>query len=192
MTHPALENLLLQVAAFTPQQLALISSQVEEKHYPAGAYFAEAGRVAQEIGFVVSGILRVCYFDKDGRDLTKYFIEEGHFVVDLHSYQYHLPSAEYIQAVTEVRLLVFKASRWQALGQTIANWSKAESILITRALLAKVDRLSPLVQQDARTKYEAFLTLFPTLANRIPLAYLASYIGVTPQSLSRIRKQLPG
>ncbi|TDN37079.1 Crp/Fnr family transcriptional regulator [Hymenobacter sp. UV11] len=192
MTHPALENLLLQVAAFRPQQLALISSQAEEKHYPAGAYFAEASRVAREIGFVVSGILRVCYFDKDGRDLTKYLIEEGHFVVDLPSYQYHLPSAEYIQAVTEVQLLVFKASRWQALGQTITNWSKAESILITRALLAKVDRLSPLVQQDARTKYEVFLTLFPSLANRIPLTYLASYIGVTPQSLSRIRKQFPG
>lgn len=188
MSDLSLDNFLLQFAAFTPPQLALIRSQAVEKHFLAGAYFAEAGRVAQEIGFLVHGVLRVCYFGKDGREFTKYFLEENNFVVDLHSYQHRLPSTEYVQAVTDARLLVFSARAWQALGRSLPDWATTETRLITQALLNKVSRLSPLVQQDAATRYREFLEKFPGLANRIPLAYLASYIGVTPQSLSRIRK----
>ena len=92
--------------------------------------------------------------------------------------------------MTEVRALVFKAPTWQALGYTIVDWPKVEANLITRALLEKINRRSPLVSTDAATRYAQFLTTFPALANRIPLAYVASYIGVTPQSLSRLRKNI--
>ena len=161
-----------------------------EKTYRAGDYFSEAGHLAQEIGFIVAGIFRVCYFDRDGTETTKYFLEENHFVVDLQSYQYQMPPTEYVQAVTEVRALVFKARAWQELAHTIVGWPQVEASLITRALLEKISRRSPLVSTDAATRYEQFLSTFPSLANRIPLAYLASYIGVTPQSLSRLRKNV--
>ena len=82
------DDFLLQFHHFTPQQLRLIRNQAVEKNYRAGEYFSEAGRIAQEIGFVVQGIFRVCYFDRDGTEITKYFLEENHFVVDLQSYQY--------------------------------------------------------------------------------------------------------
>lgn len=190
MTTAPLENFLLQVHHFTPQQLYLIGSQAVEKTYRAGEYFAEAGRVAQEIGFIVSGILRVCYYDRDGTEITKYFLEENHFVVDLHSYQYQLPATEYVQAVTDVQALVFPGRAWQALAHTIVDWPKVESILIARALLEKINRRSSLVGTDAATRYRQFLETFPALANRIPLSQLASYIGVTPQTLSRLRRNL--
>lgn len=189
MNYPTLENYLLRFHYFTPQQLQWIGSQAVERRYKAGTYFAEAGRVAQEIGFVVSGVCRVCYFDKDGNDITKYFIEEDNFVVDLQSYQHQLPSTEYVQAVTEAQILVFTARTWQSFATTIVDWHKAESNLISRALLEKVRRLSPLVNENATTRYQHFLKEFPGLANRIPLSYLASYIGVTQQSLSRIRRK---
>lgn len=190
MSYPALENFLLQFAHFTPQQLALISSKAVERHYPTGAYFSEAGRVAKEIGFIVEGIFRVCYFDKDGAEITKYFLEEHWFVVDLSSYQYQLPATEYVQAVTPATMLVFAARDWQALGHTIVGWPAMERNITTRALLEKVNRLSPLGHEDAATKYQTFLEKFPGLANRVPLHYLASYLGITPQSLSRVRKHL--
>ena len=190
MTDASLDDFLLHFYQFTPQQLHLIRSQAVEKTYPAGAYFSEAGRVAREIGFIVQGVFRVCYFDRDGTEVTKYFLEENNFIVDLQSYQYQLPSAEYVQAVTEVRALVFSARAWQLLGHTIVDWAKVESNLITRALLEKINRRSPLVSTDAATRYAQFLTAFPALANRVPLSQLASYIGVTPQTLSRIRRHI--
>ena len=188
MPDASLEDLLLRFHHFTPQQLQFIRSQAVEKTYPPGAYFSEAGRVAQEIGFIVQGVFRVCYFDRDGTETTKYFLEENNFIVDLQSYQYQMPSAEYVQAVTEVRALVFPARAWQLLGHTIVDWPKVEANLITRALLEKINRRSPLVSTDAATRYKQFLTTFPALANRVPLSQLASYIGVTPQTLSRIRR----
>ena len=189
MSHSPLENFLLQFYPFSQQQLQLIASQAVSASFETGQYFSEAGRVAREIGFVVSGVFRVCYFDKEGNEITKYFIDETNFVVDLQSYQYQLPSTEYIQAVTPCDVLVFKAQNWQKLGNIITDWNKTETNIITRALLEKVNRLSPLVNEDAATRYDDFLTKFPTLANRIPLSYLASYIGITPQSLSRLRKK---
>ncbi len=190
MSAASLEDLLLHFHHFTPQQLQFIRSQAVEKTFPAGAYFSEAGRVAQEVGFIVQGIFRVCYFDREGNEITKYFLEENNFIVDLQSYQYQLPSTEYVQAVTDVQALVFSAQGWQQLGHTIVDWPRVESNLITRALLEKINRRSPLVSTAAATRYEQFLATFPALANRIPLAQLASYIGVTPQSLSRIRKNI--
>jgi CRP-like cAMP-binding protein len=190
MNYPALEDFLLQFSHFTPQQLALIASKATERPYAAGAYFSEAGRVAREIGFVLEGIFRVCYFNKDGVEITKYFMEEHRFMVDLSSYQYQLPATEYLQAVTPARVLVFAARDWQALGHTIVGWPETERNIITRALLEKVSRVSPLGHEDATTKYQGFLTAYPHLANRAPLAQLASYLGITPQSLSRVRKNI--
>lgn len=69
----------------------------------------------------MQGIFRVCYFNRDGTETTKHFPEENYFVVDLQSYQYQMPSTEYVQAVTDVRTLVFPGRAWQALGHTIAD-----------------------------------------------------------------------
>lgn len=190
MTNSPLDNFLLQFHHFTSQQLHLIQSRAIARTYQPGEYFSEAGRVAQEIGFIVSGIFRVCYFDREGSEHTKYFIEENHFVVDLQSYRFQQPCTEYVQAVTEVHVLVFKARDWQELSLTIIDWSQVEQKLFTQALLEKLNRRSALVSPNGTTRYEQFLATFPGLANRIPLAQLASYIGVTPQSLSRIRRNL--
>ena len=190
MAPASLDHFLLQMAPFTPEQLACIRDAATERAYRAGEYFAEAGRVAQDIGFVASGVFRVCYYDREGRDVTKYFLDEAHFMVDLQSQQYQLPSTEYIQAVTPARVLVFSARAWHGLRQSLVSWPEVERTLISRALLEKVGRLSPLVHADAATRYRHFLARFPALANRVPLAQLASYLGITPQSLSRIRREV--
>ena len=190
MAPASLDHFLLQMAPFTPEQLALIRGAATECSYRAGEYFAQAGRVAQDIGFVVSGVFRVCYYDREGREITKYFLDEAHFMVDLQSQQYQLPSTEYIQAVTAARVLVFSARAWHGLRQSLVGWPEVERTLISRALLEKVGRLSPLVNEDAATRHRHFLARFPVLANRVPLAQLASYLGITPQSLSRIRREM--
>ena len=192
MEPASLAHFLRQMAPLTPEQLALIAGAAVARSYQPGEYFAQAGRVAQDIGFVVSGVFRVCYFDREGRDVTKYFLDEAHFMVDLQSQQYQLPWAEYIQAVTQAQVLVFSTRAWEGLRATLVGWEVLERTLISRALLEKVGRRSPLVHEDAATRYRHFLREFPALANRIPLSQLASYLGITPQSLSRIRRRVTG
>ncbi len=181
---------LLRYGALTGQQIDLINSKTQLRRLKENEYFSEAGKIAHEVGFVISGILRVCYYNREGSEITRYFIEENNFVVDLNSYTYQIPSSEYIQAVTEVELVVLKRKDLLELASTIVGWDKITSQITTKAFLDKVNRISPMLAEDATTRYKNFLEQFPQLASRIPLSYLASYLGITQQSLSRIRSKI--
>jgi CRP-like cAMP-binding protein len=155
-----------------------------------GAYFSRAGRVSQEIGFLEEGVLRVRQLTPEGDERTMYFLDENHFVVDLESYRNRTPCDADVQAVTDCRLRVIGRQAFDALPGTIPGFPTVIQRIIEDALLEKVRRRSPLVSTDAATRYENFLRDQPGLANRVPLQYVASYLGMAPQSLSRIRRQL--
>jgi CRP-like cAMP-binding protein len=181
---------LLQFGNFNTQQLELIQQHATPRQLSKGAYFSEAGRIAREIAFITAGIFRVCYYNKDGDEITKYFVEEHHFAVDVNSYFHQIPSSEYIQAVTDMEVLVFSAQSMDQLGDTILIWDSVVSKIANRAMVEKFNKTSLMLAEDATTRYLNFHDRFPTLVNRIPLHHLASYIGVTKHSLSRIRKNI--
>lgn len=183
-------HFLRQYGALTQQQADLICSKAIGKTFGAGEYFSEAGQTAHEVGFVLEGVFRVCYYNKSGDEITRYFIDEHNFLVDLNSFNAQIPSSEYIQAVTHAEVLLFKRSHLSELAQAIIGWDKMMAQITAKAFLDKVNRISPMLAEDATTRYQNFLERFPKLALRIPLSYLASYLGITQSSLSRIRKNL--
>lgn len=180
----------LQFGHLNQQQLDLIVSKAADLTLEKEAYFSEAGKVSNQVGFVVDGIVRVCYYNNKGEEITKYFIEEGNLVVDLESFDNQIPSTAYVQAVTDCRLLVFSRRDWQELLDTIILWEAIVHKIISKALRQKVERRSPLVSEDATTRYLMFLETYPNVVNRIPLSYVASFLGITQSSLSRIRKNI--
>lgn len=183
-------NYLLQYGQLNSQQIELIKQSVKIVELVAGDYFSEAGKTAHQVAFVEEGILRVCYYNKEGDEITRYFIDEHNFAVDLNSYHLQLPSSEYIQAVVPTRLFVFHREDLDNLSSIIIGWDKIINQITNKALMEKVARISPMLAENAKTRYLEFYNRFPNLANRIPLNYLASYIGITKHSLSRIRKEL--
>jgi len=132
----------------------------------------------------------VCYYNNKGEEITKYFIEENNLVVDLESFDNEIPSTAYVQAITDCKLIVFLKKDWQELLNTIVGWDAIVHKIISKALMQKVERRSPLVSEDATTRYLKFIEIYPTVVNRIPLSYIASYLGITQSSLSRIRKNI--
>jgi CRP-like cAMP-binding protein len=72
----------------------------------------------------------------------------------------------------------------------LVNLDSFDNEITSKALLKKIERISPLVAEDATTRYLKFIEIYPSLANRIPLSYIASYLGITQSSLSRIRKNI--
>ena len=193
MNQRIMENLinyLLQYGQLNSQQIDLIKNCLKSKELVIGEYFSEAGKTANEVAYIEEGILRVCYYNKEGEEITRYFIDENNLAVDLNSFNLQLPSCEYIQAITPARLFVFHRDCLNKLTNTIIDWDKIISKITNNALMEKVNRISPMLAEDAKTRYIEFHKRFPTLANRIPLNYLASYIGITKNSLSRIRKEM--
>lgn len=181
---------LLQFGSLNQQQLNLIASKTTPLVLSKDAYFLEAGHVSRRVGFLLEGVLRICYYNKQGEEITRNFIDEMHLTTDLRGLEYGLASPEYVQAVTDCRLLVFAKHDWEELAHTIVGWSEMVHRMTSKHLREKLARISPMVSQDATTRYQEFLENYPQLANRIPLSYLASFLGITPSSLSRIRKNI--
>jgi len=181
---------ILRFGNLNQQQIDFIAGKAQEIHLAKDGYFSEAGKTAKQVGFVMDGIMRVCYYDNKGEEITKYFIEENNLLVDLESFDNQIPSSSYVQAVTDCKLIVFERKDWLELLQTIVGWEAITHKIISRALLQKVERRSPLVSEDATARYLKFLEIYPTVVNRIPLSYIASYLGITQSSLSRIRKKI--
>lgn len=185
-----LTNYLLEFGHLNQQQVELIKRKAKEVLLKKDEYFSEAGKIPRRVAFIKEGILRICYYNSKGDEITKYFIEENHFAVDINSFNQKVPSSEYVQAVTDCTLLVFSTESFNDLSTTIIQWDSIINKVIEKALIEKVNKLSPMLTEDATTRYLNFLEKFPNLANRVPLSYLASYLGITQSSLSRIRKNI--
>jgi CRP-like cAMP-binding protein len=186
----ALINYLLQFAPLNQPQIDLVESKGVFRELKKDEYFQEAGKIPREVGFLTEGIVRICYYNNKGDEITKYFIDENNLIVDINSYQQHIPSSGYIQAITDCKFVVFSTAAMEELSNTILIWDDLITKILNKALIEKVNKISPMIAEDATERYQNFITQFPTLANRIPLSYLASYLGITQSSLSRIRKNI--
>ena len=183
-------NYLLQFGQLNEQQIDLVKSKVTIVELKKDNYFSEAGKIAKRVAFIADGILRVCYYNNKGEEITRYFIDESNFAVDINSFSTQIPSSEYIQAVTNCNLFVFSREALDELSLTIIGFDGIINQITTKSLIEKVRRISPMLAEDAKSRYLNFLDNFPKLANRIPLSLLASYLGITQSSLSRIRKNI--
>ncbi|HAA17346.1 MAG TPA: Crp/Fnr family transcriptional regulator [Cytophagales bacterium] len=190
MNATPLIDYLLQFGTLNSRQIELIGSLVTHKQVPAGDYFLKAGQTSREVGFITEGICRVCYYDQEGNEITRYFLDEGHFVVDIQGFNLGIPSGEYIQAVTDGELLILSKAATEELSKTLLIWDELISKITAKAMAEKVTRVSWMMPMDATARYRYFLEHFPNLANRVPLQFIASYIGVTKSSLSRLRREL--
>ena len=177
---------ILHFGDLNSRQIDLIRSKAKVVELQKDDYFAEAGKVLKQVGFIIEGVLRICYYNNKGEEITKIFIEENHLLYNLKN----VPSTEYIQAATDCKLLLFSNKDWVEISDTIIAWDSIIQKITTKALFQKLERVSPLISQDATTRYLEFMEKYPTLVNRIPLSYIASYLGITQQSLSRIRKNI--
>jgi CRP-like cAMP-binding protein len=186
----ALINYLLQFGQLNQQQIDLVKSKAKEVQLKREDYFSEAGKTANQVAFITDGILRVCYYNNKGEEITRYFIDENNFAVDINSFIYKIPSSEYIQAITDCRLIVFSDYELKELSLTIIGWDDIINQITAKSLIEKVNRICPMLAEDAKSRYLNFLDKFPKLANRIPLSFLASYLGITQSSLSRIRRKI--
>ena len=181
---------ILQFGNLNQQQIDFISKKANELVLAKDQYYWEAGKTVKQIGFIFEGVLRVYYYTNKGEENTRYFIDENHLILDGHTSAENYVPSEYLQAITDCKLIIFPKKDWKDISDRIVGWDSIVQKIITKNHIEKLERRSPLISQDATTRYLEFMETFPMLANRIPLSYIASYLGVTQQSLSRIRKKI--
>lgn len=180
---------ILQFGNLNKHQIDLILSKATELCIKKELYFSEAGKIPNQVGFILEGVIRGCYYNNKGEEITRCLIAENSLVVDYLNFETNSISTEYLQACTDCKLIVFSKADWDELSQTIVGWDAIKGKMVQLCMYQK-SRKGPVISQDASTRYLEFLKNYPSLVNRIPLAHIASYIGVTQQSLSRIRKNI--
>lgn len=186
----AFKDYILQFGNLNQQQIDLIMSKSQEIDLQKDEYFSEAGKIPRQVGFILEGVFRYCYYNNKGQEITHHFVDENNFLSDQQKFEAQVAASDYIQAVTNCRLLVFSKKDWDGIGNTIVGWDNIVALISKKCLLQTIERRSPLVSEDATTRYLSFIENFPSLVNRIPLSHIASYLGITQQSLSRIRKNI--
>lgn len=180
----------LQSGNLNKQQTDLIANKATELELRKDEYYWEAGKTVRQIGFLTDGVIRVFYYNNKGEEITRYFIDENHLILSGNTIDEVYTPSEYLSAITDCKLVVFSRRDWKDISETIIGWDNIIQKIITKHHGEKIARRSEIVSQDGTTRYLDFIEKFPTLVNRIPLSFIASYLGITQSSLSRIRKNI--
>lgn len=180
----------LQFGNLNQQQIDFIKAKGRELELAKEEYFWEAGKLVRQVGFLTEGIIRVFYYNNKSEEITRYFIEDHHLILSGHSIDENYTASEYLSAVTDCKLVIFSKRDWKEISDTIIVWNEIIEKVVGKYHTEKIERRSGLVSQDATSRYLDFIEKFPTLVNRVPLSYIASYLGITQSSLSRIRKKI--
>lgn len=155
-----------------------------------GRFFIRAGERPEYFGFINAGLVRFFYQTQQGQEFNKSFAYENHFIGAYSAFLTNSNVRFTIQALEECSLLVAKTRRMAELFDSHFCWEKFGRILAEQLYIKKEQREAEFLLDDAETRYRNFLQYYPDLEDRLPQYHIASYLGITPVALSRIRKKL--
>ncbi len=155
-----------------------------------GQFFIRAGERPQTIGFIISGILRLYYLNDKGDEFTKAFCVENEMVAAYSALLLEEPSRLFIEALEDTSLLVAPYESYKRISSGHICWQIINQKMAEALIIKKEKRESALLMDDAAKRYLQFLEDYPGLEGKVKQYYIASYLGITPVSLSRIRSKL--
>jgi len=154
-----------------------------------GEFFTKAGRVCNKLSFHRSGLIRV-FAEVDGKEITQWISTKGYFITDLSGIIFNQAGKYNIQALTDCDLYTIAKDDYNNLGRIIPKWHELEKLFIAKCFTMLEERVFALLSMTAEERYRALFQHQKELFNQVPLQYLASMMGMTPETLSRIRKKL--
>lgn len=150
---------------------------------------AEEGKVAKELYFINKGLIRL-YYSKNGEEITGFIFQEGLFAASLDSFLRHSPSIQSLETMEDCELLVITKEELEALYRRLPAMNTITRKIAEQRFINAQRILSSFILDSPEERYKKFEVAHKDLLLRVPLHYIASFLGITPVSLSRIRKRL--
>ncbi len=173
-----------------PEDAKKISRHLQTRQVKEGEVLIEAGQYAREIYFITSGILKIIGVNSKSDTVIRFFIPENRLCTILYSFQNNTPATESIIAACDAEMIVFTHRILDNIDNEVPYFKTLLNGIMHQALLKKIAIMSTYLGEDATTRYKHFLQQQPNVANRVSLNDIASYLEITPQSLSRIRRAI--
>lgn len=174
---------------FTSEEQQFMSTIVRSKHFDKRDFLLKAGDVEKNMWWIASGAVRM-FYENDGEEIDTQFSFENTFVTSCASLLSHTPSIYSIQALENTTVLAISHENLDQFYDRSKNAERLGRLSLERQFLAKEERDRSLRADSATDRYLQLLQSQRDLAQRVPQKYIASYLGITPESLSRIRKNL--
>ena len=185
-----LKTLLQSIASLSDKEFEDSKSYFHIVNLKKGELLLEKGTVCKQMSFVNQGSLRTFYVNNKAEEITHCFRTEGTFVSAYRSFILQEPSVLSIIALEEVELIGIDYNQLQKLYLTCMAWQKIGRLLAERAYIEMEDYASVLNNESAKEKYLRLLKEQPEILQKSNLEHIATYLGVTRRTLSRIRQEI--
>lgn len=169
--------------------LAMAREMCAERKFRKGQSLLHEGEVWSLNCFVTSGCFRLYRTDNKGVEHTARFAIENWWITDVESYIYQQPSAYNIEALSSGTTIIWTKTAWEEILHTSAALKLFNEQLLERAYMASQRRIFSLISSNAAEKYFEFQRTYPNVFSQVPLHMVASYLGISRETLSRIRKE---
>lgn len=186
-----LKNHIVETFGFTENEFEHINNFFEPQSIEKGDYFLKEGQHVRKMGFVESGILREFLFVND-KEVSKWFSTAGYFAVDLAGFLFDQVSKVNYQAVTDVELLYISKENYQKISTVVSRWDQLEKRFLAKCFSVIEDRVVSHLALSAEERYLQMFQFNPKLFNEVPLNQIASMLGMSAETLSRIRRKQLG
>lgn len=187
--YEALIRNLSRFVTLTEEEAAIASSLFSYKKYRKHQFLLQEGEVARQESFILKGLTRTYELDDKGQEHIIQFGIEDWWVGDLYSFLSAKPTRYNIDCIEDTEVLHIDSERQEQLYQQVPKMERHFRIMIQNAYIASISRVAATLAKSAAERYQDFVNSYPQIEQRIPNHQIASYLGITPQSLSRIRAQ---
>lgn len=170
------------------EEISLISSLFKPEKLKKGEYYLRSGKVCDKLSFIESGFLRL-YASVDGKEVTQWIGSKGSFISDMASHTFDIPSRWNIQALSDIQLHTISKKDYNSIVTIVPRWAEIEKHFTVSCFTFMEDRIFAHLSMSAAARYYAFYDQNRELFNQVPLQYIASMLGMTPETFSRIRKK---
>ncbi|MBW8522667.1 Crp/Fnr family transcriptional regulator [Chryseobacterium chendengshani] len=181
---------LAKVLEVPAERLSLCSIYYEIKKVSKGELLLQHGEVCRNTFFVEKGLLRMFSIDKNGKEHIIQFAPENWLIGDRSSLYFNEKSNYYIEAVEDSEVSVLQRDFFNKLLGEFPNSIEKNDLVLQKHVKSLQDRINSLLGETAEERYLKFIKMYPDLLLRVPQWMVASYLGITPESLSRVRKEL--
>jgi CRP-like cAMP-binding protein len=158
--------------------------------FTKGDFLLKEGKVAKSYFCISEGMVRSYVYDFNGNDITTGFIGKNEIAIDVVSLFHQIPTVEYFQALTDCKCYVIDLDKFQLLYHTIKGFNEWGRAWMSKSLSDLKQRMISMITDSASDRYKTLQKQHPQILQQAPLKFIASYLGVTDTSLSRIRREL--
>lgn len=189
--HPALKQYLSDKISLSPEHEALVDSCFRQKNAKRNEILVQKGSVAKYIYFVVKGCLRIFLVADDGSESTRFLIFENNWGTAFPSFITGKPSVAAIQSLEVSEILMLSFNDRQRLLDAIPGWETMYRIGLEQDYIASIQRIESLITMDSKTRYQVLMDTRPEIIRRLPNKIVADYLGISQETLSRLKAPRP-